>query len=127
MGKHLPLAEIDASPVAAAIEILRTCSLEEVAAVLCGLAEGGDERFRKASRYLLAGAFGRRPCDDDASLDQVHWLLKNGQARSIEQAAAMVALTLIGEHSFDAARDRLARKYRFRQKVKSEDRADEIH
>jgi hypothetical protein len=44
-------------------------------------------------------------------------LLAAGTARTVGEAAHLVALTLVGEHSVDAATARLARKFSVNKKL----------
>lgn len=88
--------------------------IEQVAAFLIGLgAATSDRRFLRAAAALQRSSWGRPSCDDDAQLDEMQWQLESERARSVEQAAGFVAsANPKGEQSFEAARDRLARKYR---------------
>jgi hypothetical protein len=86
----------------------------EIAAVFERLAaDTGDAAWLRAALALTRPKQkGRQSIDDSAALDEMAWLRENGKARSVEQAAGLVAATLTGEHSVTSARDRLARKYR---------------
>jgi hypothetical protein len=86
----------------------------EIAAVFERLAaDTGDAAWLEAALALnRPKQKGRHSIDDSAALDEMAWLLATGEARSIEQAARLVAATLEGEHSVAAAAERLARKFR---------------
>jgi hypothetical protein len=86
----------------------------DIAAVFERLAaDTGDAAWLRAALALKRPKQpGRHSIDDTASLDEMAWLIENHKARSIEQAAGLVAATLPGEQSAAAARERLARKFR---------------
>jgi hypothetical protein len=109
-------ATFEGSPVAKAIEILRSCSVVEVAAILSALADAAPvdeyERLRRASLDLLSLPRGRPTvCDDSRSLGEMARLLEENKARSVEHAATIVAEKLTGPYS-NSAQSRLAKKYR---------------
>src|ERR1019366_7104702 len=88
-------ATFEGSPVAKAIEILRSCSVVEVSAVLDGLAKAAaavDEYqlYHETALKLKQRGRGRPGYDEEHLLDEIEWLLKNGQSRSIASAAADV-------------------------------------
>jgi hypothetical protein len=110
-------ATFEGSPVAKAIEFLRSYSVVEIAAVLSGLADAAPvdeyELLRRASLDLLKLPRGRPPiCDDSRSLSEMSRLLVEGKARSVEHAAKLAAEELAGQHSANGAQARLAKKYR---------------
>lgn len=86
----------------------------EIAAIFERLAaDTGDATWSRAAHALTQPKKERRPLiDDDASLNEMAWLLASENARSVEQASGLVAATLEGEHSVRAAAERLARKFR---------------
>src|SRR5258708_14898118 len=92
-------ATFDGSPVAKAIDILRSCSVVEVAAVLDGLAKAAvsvDEYqlYRQIALKMQQRGRGRPGYDEEHLLDEMEWRLKNGQSRSIASAAADLGATL---------------------------------
>lgn len=90
---------------------------EALASVLDVLSAGmGDPRFASAAALLRGGLPGRKSIDDSRALAVMERLIESKTSRSVENAAMSVAVTLRGEHSPDAAKARLARKFRERKR-----------
>jgi hypothetical protein len=112
-------ATFEGSPVAKAIEILRLCSVVEVAAVMDGLAKSAasaDEYqlYRELALKLEQRDRGRPGYDEEHLLDEMEWRLKNRQSQSIPRAAADVGATIADPEQKRHAGTRLAKKYRER-------------
>jgi hypothetical protein len=110
-------ATFEGSPVAKAIDFLRSYSVVEIAAVLSGLADAAPvdeyELLRRASLDLLSLPPGRpRIYDDSRSLAEMARLREEDESLSVNCAATLVAERLTGEHSANSTRDRLAKGYR---------------
>jgi hypothetical protein len=127
-------ATFEGSPVAKAIEILQSCSVVEVATVMESIAKGAAtvdkyERFHAAALKIWRHGRGRPALyDDTKSLDEMESLLRNKEARSINDAAVKVANTLIDRREACDAVARLAGKYRrsgrYRPEKHSEQNSD---
>jgi hypothetical protein len=84
----------------------------------------GDPAFARAARELraprsgAAGRPGRRAIDDRRALGMVAGFLEQGVAKSLNEAADLVAHLTAQPGSVDATRARLFRKYRSRIKSK---------
>lgn len=112
-----PVATFEGSPVAKATEILRACSIAEVAAVLANLSRTATgesyERLRRAATHLLRLPRGRPVAYDDTDKHaQMAHLLETGHARTVHHAAALVAATVEQQQSAEATLQRIERSYR---------------
>jgi hypothetical protein len=85
--------------------------VRQIIAWLDRLAEE-DGRCAHAAGILRGRPGGRRTIDDRAALAEIGWLLERGDARSVNDAAMRVAVTISGSHSVEATASRLAKKYR---------------
>jgi hypothetical protein len=109
----------EGSPVSKAIEILRGCSDAEVATVMESFAKAKPaaedyENYHEAALKIWRHGRGRPGYDEENLLDEMEWLLKNGNARSIARAAVDVAATILDPEQRRNAPKRLAEKYRER-------------
>jgi hypothetical protein len=96
-----------------AVSVSASSLKREIAAVFERVAaDTGDAAWSRAALALRRKREGRPSNNDDASLNEMAWLLASKNARSVEHAAWLVAATLQGEHSVRAAAERLARKFR---------------
>jgi hypothetical protein len=98
------------------LEALRDLPAAAIAELLQALAAERDDdpAFARAARTFIADGRGRPAYNDDSQLSEMAELIELGMARSVEDAARMVAMTMLGQHSVPATTRRLAKKFRRR-------------
>jgi hypothetical protein len=103
--------------VAKAVELGRPVGLSDLESVLHALARtSGSPQVLRAARTVAKPLGGRPAVDDTEALAELDWLRRTGNAKSLRQAAWLVARRVASGEPASRVADRLRRKLREKEK-----------